>query len=114
MKSFFRFLFVLFVAAGIAAVVASVVSKKKLMAMSDDEIREFLGSKLEGRVGEEQLGKIQDAVVSKVRGTRPDTQHYTDESDEVGGSESEADSSGDEEPSNDDESSDAEKSSNDE
>lgn len=83
MKVFLKFLFVISVAAAIAAVVASIVSKKKIMSMSDDEIREFLSSKLSGRVGDEQLGKIQDAVVSKVRGKAHEVEHYIDESDDA-------------------------------
>ncbi len=83
MKVFLKFLFVISVAAAIAAVVASIVSKKKIMSMSDDEIREFLSSKLSGRVGDEQLGKIQDAVVSKVRGKAHEVEHYIDEPDDA-------------------------------
>lgn len=83
MKAFLKFLFLIFAAAAIAAVVASIVSKKKIMSMSDDEIREFLSSKLSGRIGDEQLGKIQDAVVSKVRGKGHEVEHYIDESDDA-------------------------------
>lgn len=83
MKAFLKFLFLIFAVAAIAAVVASIVSKKKIMSMSDDEIREFLSSKLSGRVGDEQLGKIQDAVVSKVRGKAHEVEHYIDEPDDA-------------------------------
>jgi len=58
---------VIAVAGIVAAVVASAVSKKKLSSMSDDEIRAFLDSKLSGKVGEDQLGSIQTAVIAGVR-----------------------------------------------
>jgi hypothetical protein len=83
MKSFFKFVFILFVISVVAAVVASIVSKKKLESMSDDEIREYLGLKLAGRVGEDQLVTIQDAVVSGVRGKRPVTDHYVEDVEEA-------------------------------
>jgi len=76
MKTFIKLLFITFVVGLIAAVVASIVSKKKLESMSDDEIREYLGVKLAGRVGDDQLVTIQDAVVSGVRGKRPSVDHY--------------------------------------
>jgi hypothetical protein len=76
MKFFAKLLFLSIVVGLVAAVVASIVSKKKLESMSDDEIREYLGVKLAGRVGEDQLVTIQDAVVSGVRGKRPSVDHY--------------------------------------
>ncbi len=79
MKFFFKLVFVLFVAGAIAAIVASVVSKKKLESMSDDEIREFLGLKLTGKVGDDQLVTIQEAVISGVRGKQPTVDHYIDD-----------------------------------
>ena len=79
MKTFFKLLFIAFVVGLIAAVVASIVSKKKLESMSDDEIREYLGVKLAGRVGDDQLVTIQDAVVSGVRGKRPSVDHYIED-----------------------------------
>jgi hypothetical protein len=79
MKTFIKLLFIAFVVGLIAAVVASIVSKKKLESMSDDEIREYLGIKLAGRVGDDQLVTIQDAVVSGVRGKRPSVDHYIED-----------------------------------
>lgn len=79
MKTFFKLLFITFVVGLIAAAVASAVSKKKLESMSDDEIREYLGVKLTGRVGDDQLVKIQDAVVSGVRGKRPSVDNYIED-----------------------------------
>ncbi len=67
MKKLLKVLVLLIVVGGIAAGVASYVSKKKLSAMSDDEIREFLSGKLNGRMGDDQITSIQDAVISGVR-----------------------------------------------
>ncbi len=67
MKKLIKFVFLVIVVSVIAAVVASVVSKKKLAHMSDEEIRGYLASKLGGKVGEDQLGSIQDAVIAGVR-----------------------------------------------
>ncbi|VAW04738.1 hypothetical protein MNBD_ACTINO01-145 [hydrothermal vent metagenome] len=67
MKKLIKFVFLVIVVSVIAAVVASVVSKKKLAHMSDEEIRAYLASKLGGKVGEDQLGSIQDAVIAGVR-----------------------------------------------
>ncbi len=67
MKKLIKIVFVVAVAGIVAAVVASVISKKKLSSMSDDEIRGFLDSKLSGKVGEDQLGSIQSAVIAGVR-----------------------------------------------
>ncbi len=79
MKAFFKFVFALLIIGAVAGVVASIVSKKKLEAMSDDEIREFLGLKLSGKVGDDQLVTIQEAVISGVRGKQPSVDHYIDE-----------------------------------
>ncbi|MCL1598484.1 MAG: hypothetical protein M3094_04825 [Actinomycetia bacterium] len=67
MKKLIKFVFLVVVVSVIAAAVASVVSKKKLAHMSDEEIRAYLASKLGGKVGEDQLGSIQDAVIAGVR-----------------------------------------------
>ena len=67
MKRFLKFLVVVIVVAAIAGAVASFVSRRKFMAMSDDEIRAFLAGKLEGKVDEAQLASIQDAVIAGVR-----------------------------------------------
>ena len=83
MKTLVKLLFITFVVGLIAAVVASIVSKKKLESMSDDEIREYLGVKLAGRVGDDQLVTIQDAVVSGVRGKRPSVDHYIEDVEEA-------------------------------
>jgi Holliday junction resolvase RusA-like endonuclease len=79
MKLLLKLMFLTLIVGLIAAVVASVVSKKKLESMSDDEIREYLGLKLAGRVGEDQLVTIQEAVVSGVRGKRPSVDNYVED-----------------------------------
>lgn len=83
MKAFFKFVFVLLLVGVVAGVVASVISKRKLESMSDDEIREYLGVKLAGKVGDDQLAKIQDAVISGVRGKKPVVDHYLEDVDEA-------------------------------
>ena len=55
-------------AAGIGALVALVVNqKKKFAGMSEEEIRSYLELKLAGKMNDEQLAQIQDAVVSAVK-----------------------------------------------
>ncbi len=83
MKTFLKLIFVGLIVGLVAAVVASIVSKKKLESMSDDEIREYLGLKLAGRVGDDQLVTIQNAVVSGVRGKKADTDHYIEQVEEA-------------------------------
>lgn len=68
MKKLLKTLFVMIVVGLVVAGVASYMSKKRLEAKSDDEIREFLARKLDGKVGEEQLATIQDAVIGGIRG----------------------------------------------
>ena len=67
MKKLIKIMFLVVFVSGVAAAVASVISKKKLVHMSDEEIRGYLSSKLEGKVGADQLGSIQDAVIAGVR-----------------------------------------------
>lgn len=69
MKKLFKAVLLLAFVGLVAAAVASYVSKKKLESMSDDEIREFLAQKLEGKVGDEQLETIQNSVIAGVRKT---------------------------------------------
>ncbi|GMQ97849.1 MAG: hypothetical protein BMS9Abin17_0352 [Acidimicrobiia bacterium] len=84
MKRLIKLVFILAIVGAVAAVVASAVSKRKLSSMSDDEIRAFLESKLSGKVGDDQLGSIQTAVIAGVRrgGTAPVDQ-VADEAEEV-------------------------------
>jgi hypothetical protein len=67
MKKLIKLLLVVIVASVIAAAVASAISKKKLSGMSDEEIRDFLASKIGTKVGDDQLASIQDAVIAGVR-----------------------------------------------
>ena len=62
-------LILVLLAAGIGAVVALVVNQKqKFAGMSEEEIRAYLDQKLAGRMSEDQVSQIQDAVVSAVKG----------------------------------------------
>ncbi len=61
-------LILVILAAGIGAMVALVVNqKKKFAGMSEEEIRAYLDQKLAGRMSEDQVAQIQDAVVSAVK-----------------------------------------------
>jgi ketopantoate reductase len=63
-----RTLILIVIAAGIGAVVALVVNQKqKFSGMSEEEIREYLDLKLAGRMSDEQVAQIQDAVISAVK-----------------------------------------------
>ncbi len=80
MKRFLKLLVLLIVVAAVAGVVASLVSRRKFMAMSDDEIRSFLAGKLEGKVDDDQLAGIQDAVIAGVRARGgSSTDHYVED-----------------------------------
>jgi len=62
-------LILVLLAAGVGAVVALVVNQKqKFAGMSDEEIRAYLDQKLGGRMSEDQVKQIQDAVLSAVKG----------------------------------------------
>ncbi|MGB5169657.1 MAG: hypothetical protein WBO84_09045 [Acidimicrobiia bacterium] len=61
-------LILIVIAAGVGAIVALVVNQKqKFSGMSEEEIREYLDLKLAGRMSDEQVAQIQDAVVSAVK-----------------------------------------------
>ena len=65
----FKTLILILLAAGIGAMVALVVNQKqKFAGMSEEEIRAYLDQKLSGKMSEDQVGQIQDAVVSAVKG----------------------------------------------
>jgi len=64
----FKTLILILLAAGIGALVALVVNQKqKFSGMSEEEIREYLDLKLAGRMSDEQVAQIQDAVISAVK-----------------------------------------------
>jgi uncharacterized lipoprotein YbaY len=66
----FRILLVVVVAAlGVAALLV-VRQRQRLAAMSDDEIRAMLEGKLSGKVDDEQLVRIQEMVIARVRSGR--------------------------------------------
>ena len=64
----FKTLILILLAAGIGAIVALVVNQKqRFSGMSEEEIREYLDLKLAGRMSDEQVAQIQEAVVSAVK-----------------------------------------------
>ena len=67
MKKFIKFVLFVALVTALVGAVASFASRKKFASMSDDEIRAFLANKLEGKVAEDQLASIQDAVIAGVR-----------------------------------------------
>jgi hypothetical protein len=67
MKKLLKTMFLMIVVGLVVAGVASYMSKKRLESKSDDEIREFLAKKLDGKVADEQLATIQDAVIGGIR-----------------------------------------------
>ena len=95
MKKLLSTLFLMTVVGLAVAGVASYLSKKRLESKSDDEIREFLARKLDGKVGEEQLATIQEAVIGGVRGkkaadTTVDTDDEADSADDGASDDEEA------------------------
>jgi hypothetical protein len=116
MKKLLKTLFLMIVVGLVIAGVASIMSKKRLESKSDDEIREFLARKLDGKVGEEQLTTIQDAVIGGIRGkssrteaepSDDDTESSVadiadDQADEVDDADDDADDEGDDVASGDD------------
>ena len=105
MKALLKTLFLMIVVGLVVAGVASIMSKKRLESKSDDEIREFLARKLDGKVGEEQLTTIQDAVIGGIRGksSRTEAEPSDDDAkpaaaDTGGDSPDEADDEADDEP----------------
>lgn len=84
MKKLIKALFLLLIVVGVAAAVAATVSRKKFESMSDEEIRDFLAAKLDGKVADDQLSSIQDAVVAGVRGRRPGaSDHFVEDVEEA-------------------------------
>lgn len=92
MKKLFKTVFVMIVVGLIIGAVASMKAKKRLEAMSDDEIRDYLATKLDGKVGEEQLVAIQDATIAGIRKagrgavgeTAPDAENAQDAAENAG------------------------------
>jgi len=75
MKKLLKLILLLMMVGLVAGAVAAYVSRKKFQAMSDEEIRDFLAGKLEGKVAADQLASIQEAVIAGVRtgnGTKSD------------------------------------------
>ena len=68
MKKLIKLLILLVINGAIIRFAVAMVAKSKFASMTDDEIRAFLAAKLDGKVSEEQLASIQDAVIAGVRG----------------------------------------------
>ena len=79
MKKLFTFLLLLMLVGAVAAAIAATASRKKFENMSDDEIREFLATKLEGKVSEEQVTSIQESVIAGVRARSGGGDHYVED-----------------------------------
>ncbi|MGI9666642.1 MAG: hypothetical protein ACR2N2_06005 [Acidimicrobiia bacterium] len=80
MKKLIKLVFLLMIVGIIAGAVASYMSKKRFENMSDDEIRAFLASKLEGKLSEEQVESIQKSVIAGVRASSASADdHYVED-----------------------------------
>ena len=94
MKKLIKLLILLVIIGAIIKFAVAMVAKSKFAAMSDEEIRAFLADKLDGKVSEEQLASIQDAVIAGVRGAEagaPEVEdEASDEADEDADEEAEA------------------------
>ena len=69
MRGILRWTFrLLFVAAAAIAVSALINMKREWELLSESEIRDRLGEKLDGRISDDQVGVIQDRVVTYLKG----------------------------------------------
>ena len=67
-----RTLLVIILAAAVASAVATVVNQKqRLQVMDAAERRQYLGSKLGGRVSDEQIDRLAAAISEKLDGVKP-------------------------------------------
>ena len=67
-----RVLSIVILSAAVAAVIATAMSQKqRLQLMDADERREYLGSKLGGKVSDEQIDRIATAVSARLDPVRP-------------------------------------------
>ncbi len=72
MRRFFTLVFIVALAAGVAALVVKLMGESKRYAgMSEAEIRADLERKLSGKLSDEALSKIQAAVVEAIEKARP-------------------------------------------
>ncbi|MFQ5967078.1 MAG: hypothetical protein ACE5MI_05650 [Acidimicrobiia bacterium] len=69
MRGILRWTFrLLFVAAAAIAVSALINMKREWELLTESEIRDRLGQKLDGRIADDQVGVIQDRVVTYLKG----------------------------------------------
>jgi hypothetical protein len=62
-----RILSIVIVSAAVAAMIATAMSQKqRLQLMDADERRQYLGSRLEGKVSDEQIDRIATAVSARL------------------------------------------------
>lgn len=67
-----RILSIVIVSAAVAAMIATAMNQKqRLQLMDADERREYLGSKLGGKVSDEQIDRIATAVSARLDAARP-------------------------------------------
>ena len=67
-----RTLLVIILAAAVASVVATILNQKqRLQVMDAAERREYLGSKLGGRISDEQIDRLATAISEKLDGAKP-------------------------------------------
>ncbi|HHC07735.1 MAG TPA: hypothetical protein ENK55_03355 [Actinobacteria bacterium] len=79
MRRFLGFVFVVVLAAAVAAVVVKLMGEgKRYAGMTEEEIRADLERKLSGRLSDEALQKIQETVVEAIEKARPLVQAATD------------------------------------
>jgi sensor histidine kinase regulating citrate/malate metabolism len=78
MKKLIKIIFLLLVFGVFIAALAMAMSKKKLAAMTPDEIRSFLEERVGDKVTAEQLNAIQTAVVGAVHGHSSSDDQPTD------------------------------------
>ena len=71
MRKLVRFAVLLLIIVGIGVVINKLQAQKEMfLAMTEEEQRQFLADKIGGKVPEEKLAEIQDAVISGIRGKK--------------------------------------------
>ena len=71
MGRFLKVLLILALAIGIGVAIAQMAEqKRRFMAMSEEEQREFIANKIGDKVPEDKLAEIQDGIVKAVSGKK--------------------------------------------